>query len=374
MKDGWLTQTYDYEPPRSGQFCTGVILKLETRGITVDIGLKRDGFIPQSDLEQVEEETIAELEPGQEIKVRMVQPARLDDNHILSLYQARQAEDWIRAQKFLESNEIWWGKAIGYNRGGLLVKFGQLEAFVPASHLSAKYRQNLSGTPHKARWDEYVGQELPLQVIEVNHEKNRLLFSEKLATKQIRQQSLERFLVEFMEGEVRQGTVHHLCDFGAFVDLGGADGLIHNSELRWRKVRHPSEVLRVGDEIEVYILRLDHERKRISLSLKRLQPNPWTLVQQTLTVEQLISGTVTSIASFASFGVFVRLDIGVEGLVHISELADPQPQNPREIVKLGDQLVLRILRIDPYRQRMGLSLKRVSKAERENWLAQQGPE
>ena len=364
----WLTEAYDYEPPRRGQVCKGVILKSEPNGIIVDIGLKRDGFVPQSDLERLEEETISELKLGQEITTRLVKTAGPDGNHILSLSRAQDEQDWTKAQKLLESGEIWQGAVTGYNRGGLVAKFGQLQTFVPASHLWTKNRGSLSGPHRQATLKEYVGQEIPLKMIEVDRDNNRLISSERLAKQAIQQQELERLLNELVEGDVHQGIVRHLCNFGAFVDLGGADGLIHSSELAWRKVRHPREVLQVGDEIEVYILGLDHKRKRISLSLKRLQPDPWVLVEDMLTVDQLVSGTVTNIADF---GAFVALDFGVEGLLHISELADPQPEKPQEIVQPGEELVLRILRIDPIRRRLGLSLKKVSTAEREEWLAQQ---
>jgi small subunit ribosomal protein S1 len=158
-----------------------------------------------------------------------------------------------------------------------------------------------------------------------------------------------------------------LRPFGAFVDLGGADGLMHISELAWRRVGHPKEVVGVGDELDVYVLRLDHERQRIGLSLKRLQPNPWTLVDETYAIDQLVCGTVTNVVDF---GAFVALDLGVEGLVHVSELADSPPSDVRELVKRGDELVLRILRIDSFRERIALSLKQVSEQERDDWLAQ----
>jgi small subunit ribosomal protein S1 len=249
------------------------------------------------------------------------------------------------------------------------VKFGQLQAFVPASHLSRKDRPNSSAPQHQVMLKEYVGRELPLKVIEVDPDRNRLVLSERLARQQIRRQSTERLLNELVAGEVRQGIVRKLCKFGAFVDLGGADGLIHNSELAWQRVRHPSQVLQVGDEIEVYVLRLDYERKRISLSLKRLQPNPWALVSETYEEGQLVLGTVTNVVDF---GAFAALDIGVEGLIHVSELADPQPQTPQEVAQPGDELVLRILNIDLFRQRLGLSLRKVSAQERDVWLAEQG--
>jgi small subunit ribosomal protein S1 len=182
-----------------------------------------------------------------------------------------------------------------------------------------------------------------------------------LAKKQLRQQHIERLLNELVEGQVVRGTVSGLRRFGAFVDLGGAEGLIHISELTWRRVRHPNEVLQVGDEIDVYVLRLDHERKRVGLSLKRLQPNPWTLVDETYTLDQLVSGTV---ANVLDFGAFVAL-------VHVSQLADSPSSDARELVKRGDELVLRILRIDSFRERISLSLKGVSEQERDDWLARQ---
>ncbi len=363
--DSWLTEAYDYEPLRRGQLCSGVILKREDHGITIDLGLKRDGFVPQSDLERLTDETIVELKPGQKVLARLVQPGGLDDVHILSLAQAQQEKDWQKAQGFLDDDVIWEGQVIGYNRGGLLVQFGQIQAFVPASHLNHK---RLSAPQRQETLKNYVGQTLSLKYIEVNRDNDRLIASERLARQKLRDQNLERLLGELMEGEIHRGTVTNLVNFGAFVDLGGADGLIHISELAWRKVRHPSEVLQVGDEIDVYILRLDHERKRISLSLKRLQPDPWLLVQETLAVDQLVAGTVTSLADF---GAFVALEVGVEGLVHTSELADPPPDHPQEVVQRGDTVLARILTIDPLRQRLGLSLKGVSPEERAAWLAEQ---
>jgi small subunit ribosomal protein S1 len=225
----WLTEAYDYEPPRRGQVCKGVILKSEPNGIIVDIGLKRDGFVPQSDLERLEEETISELKLGQEITTRLVKPAGPDGNHILSLSRARDEQDWTKAQKLMESGEIWHGLVTGYNRGGLVAKFGQLQTFVPASHLWTKNRGSLSGLHRQAMLKEYVGQEIPLKMIEVDRDNNRLISSERLAKQAIQQQKLEQLLNKLVEGDVHRGIVRHLCNFGAFVDLGGADGLIHNS-------------------------------------------------------------------------------------------------------------------------------------------------
>jgi small subunit ribosomal protein S1 len=364
---GWLTESYDYERPRRGQVREGVIVDLDERGIIVDVGLKRDGFVPDADVERLGTTDVSELEPGQEIEARIVKLEDQDGHIVLSMYQARLRKDWAKAQKMLKSGKVSRGEVVDCNKGGLVVQFGGLHGFVPGSHLWAPGRRHASPDERKRLFEGYVGQELPLKVIEVNRDKRRLILSERLAQRKMRERQMERLLDELMEGEVIQGTVRRLCHFGAFVDLGGADGLIHISELSWQHVRHPREVVQAGDEIKVYVLRLDHERKRIALSLKRLRPYPWNLVEANYSEGELVLGTVTGIKDF---GVFVALDVGMEGLVHISELADPPPENPGAILNPGEELVLRILRIDTVRHRVGLSLKQVSAAERERWLAQ----
>lgn len=362
---GWLTEEYDYERPKRGQAFAGVILDVSEFSVTVDVGLKRDGIVPEGDLDRLGEDLVSELEPGQEIETRVLRPEDKNGNLVLSIYQARLDKDWNKAQELLESGEIWRGEVIDYNRGGLIVGFNRLRGFVPGSHLAKWQGKRRSSDERKDIFKEYVGDELALKVMEVNQNRRRLILSERLARRQAREENKERLLEELVEGQVCEGIVRHLTDFGAFVDLGGADGLIHISELAWQHVRHPREVVEPGDEIEVYILRLDHKRKRIGLSLKRLQPNPWDQVDSKYAEGQLVLGTVTSLTDF---GAFVSLEAGIEGLVHISELSDPPPEDPRTVVQPGDELVLRILRIDLVRHRIGLSLTQVSDEAREKWL------
>jgi small subunit ribosomal protein S1 len=365
--EGWLTETYDYERPKRGQVREGIILKVEDQGLFVDVGLKRDGFVPDSDIERLDEETVSELEPGQEIEARIVRTADREGNIVLSLYQARLKKDWDRAHEMLESGDVAQGEVVEFNKGGLITKFGRLRGFVPGSHLWAPARRRFSRNERKELFQEYVGEELPLKVIEVNRDKRRLILSERLARRQMRKQQRKQLLNELMEGQVVEGTVRHLTDFGAFVDVGGADGLVHVSELAWRHIQHPGEVLEVGDKVKVYVLNLDRKRERIGLSLKRLQPNPWDAVDLTYSEGQLVSGTVSDIKDF---GAFVTLDVGVDGLVHISELADPPPKDPHTVVQSGDEVVLRILHIDSFRHQIGLSLRRVLAEERDEWLIQ----
>jgi small subunit ribosomal protein S1 len=211
-----------------------------------------------------------------------------------------------------------------------------------------------------------VGQTLKVKIIEINRGKRRLILSARAAQREHRQQQRDDLLSELREGEVRRGRVSSLCTFGAFVDLGGADGLIHLSELRWQRVRHPKEVVHVGQEVEVYVLRLDRDRGRIGLSLKRLQPEPWSLIEDKYELGQLIEGMVTNVVDF---GAFAQIEEGIEGLIHISELADSPVEHPRQVVKKGDLLLLRIIRIDTRRKRLGLSLKRVLESEWAEWAA-----
>jgi small subunit ribosomal protein S1 len=368
--DTWLTEPYDYESPKRGQIRSGIVLRITDDGAFVDVGLKRDGFVPHKDIERLGDEA-SELKRGQEVTARIVRPRDRDGNLILSLYQARMEKDWDKADELLESGEIWRGEVTGFNRGGLLAQFNHIRAFIPASHLWSLNARRLSQEQRKEKLKEYVGQELPLKVIEVNRRRRRLILSERRARRKLRKENMEQLLDELLEGQVVKGTVTRLVDFGAFVDLGGADGLIHISELAWRRIKHPREVVQVGDEIDVYVLKLDHERKRIGLSLKRLRPSPWEMVDQVYNEGQLVYGEVTNVVDF---GAFVALDVGVEGLVHVSELADPAPEDPRQVLRRGDKIVVRILRIDPYRKRIGLSLKRVTPEQKEAWLAENLPE
>jgi small subunit ribosomal protein S1 len=301
------------------------------------------------------------------VLVRVVQPQAKDEYVLVSLHDALEEGDWQRAEALLAGGEAWRGRVASYNRGGLLVHFGRLKVFVPASHLGPQSRHKRSPAQRDRFLAGYVGRELPLQFIELSREKRRLVASERLGRDQERQDSLDRLLGELREGDIIEGRVCHLCDFGAFVDLGGADGLIHISELDWGKVRHPRDVVELGERLEVYVLNLDPERERIGLSLKRLRPSPWEMAEKTLRVDELASGVVTNVVDF---GAFVAMDdVAIEGLLHISELSDPPPADPRTVVRRGDRLVVRVLQVDPLRRRMRLSLLSVADWERDAWLS-----
>lgn len=285
--DVLLQEGYDYRPPRRGDIRQGVVLSVDSERVVLDLGLKRDGIVSAADLQRFGQDPAAGIQAGDEVPAFILKPENRDGNIPVSLYRARREQDWLEAQKFLNNGKIWEGEVTGYNKGGLIVPFGKVRGFVPAS-LIERFPRGLEPGEKQRRLAEWVGQRLSLKVIEVDRRRRRLIFSERAGRRVWRKKQRQRLLNELCEGDVVRGTVSTLRDFGAFVDLGGADGLVHISELSWGRIRHPREVVRPGDEVEVYVLRLDHERKRIALSLKRLQPDPWTLVDVKYEVGKLV--------------------------------------------------------------------------------------
>lgn len=360
-----LEESFSLEQPERGDVLTGTILAIDHYGIIVDVGMKRDGVVPRSDLERMEGMT---FKVGDEATVVVIQPEDQDGNLVVSLSQARQSEDWVKAEELLENGETFEGVVTDANRGGLIIPFGNLRGFVPASHVMDLPR-GLNENDRKGHMSSLVGRTVLVKVIEVNRKRRRLVLSQRDAQRGRRDMRKESLLDELQEGEVRKGVVSGLRDFGAFVDLGGADGLIHISELAWHRVKHPKELLNVGDEIDVFILRLDKDGKRIGLSLKRLQPNPWAQIDELYHVGQLVEGEVSRVQQF---GAFVSLEPGIEALLHASQMADPAPEDPMAVLREGQKLLMRVISIESHRQRLGLSLKDVTEDERTRWTAEHG--
>lgn len=356
-----LEASFPSQEPERGDIVNGTILTVDSQGLIVDIGLGRDGLVPRRDLEKIEDEVNYHV--GDPIDVMVMRPEDDDDNLLLSVAQARQSEDWRHAENLLEQEEVWEGVVADANRGGLILPFGNLRGFVPASHVVGLSR-GLNEDDRQAQLRDMVGRRVSVKVIEVNWRRRRLVFSQRDAQRERREAHKEQLLDKLEEGEVREGVVSGLRDFGAFVDLGGADGLIHISELAWHRVKHPREILKEGDKVTVYVLRLDEEGKRIGLSLKRLQKNPWDMVEEIYHIGQLIEGKVSRVAHF---GAFVALEPGIEALLHISQMADPAPEHPSLLVHEGQRVLTRIISIEPDRQRLGLSLKDVEPDELAAW-------
>ena len=351
-----LEESLSIEQPTRGDIAVGTILAIDSQGMVVDLGMKRDGIIPRSDVERLGENT---YKVGDEIPVMIVRTEDEEGNMIVSATKAKQNEDWIRAEEMMNNEEIYTGVVADANRGGLIVPFGELRGFIPASHV-VDLARGLNEDERKDNLSSMVGQKISVKIIEVNRRRRRLVLSQREAQREIRDARKDNLLESLQEGEVRRGVVSGLRDFGAFVDLGGADGLIHISELAWHRVKHPRELLQVGQEVEVYVLRLDHEGRRIGLSLKRLQPNPWTQVDDMYHVGQIVEGTVSRVTQF---GAFVSMEPGIEALLHASQISDPPPADPTQILHEGQVIQARVISIESHRQRLGLSIRDVDNGD-----------
>ncbi len=352
-----LLAEYDYERPKRGDIRKGIIVSMQPSEIVVDIGAKRECIIANSDYQKLLSEAAGELHAGDEVSVYIIKPEDRDGHLLGSLYLAQMEGDWARAEALEASGEIFEARVSGQNRGGLLVPFGRLRGFVPASHLVGPSSRDGDQPVALTHW---IGKTLPFKVIEVNRRRNRLILSYRAARRQWRPQQRESLLETLHEGDTRKGIVSSLASFGAFVDLGGADGLIHISELAWYRVEHPSDLLKVGQEIEVYVLRVDPSRGRVGLSLKRLQPDPWTMVEGKYAPGQVVEVRITKLVDF---GAFAEVEKGIEGLIHASELADPAPARVGDAVQPGEVHLAKVLRVDAENRRIGLSLRAVTPEE-----------
>ena len=360
-----LLDQHDYDMPQAGDIRTGVIVANTPQGLIIDLGLKRDGIVPQSDLSKLEPEERDSLKVNDEVPVYVVQtedPEAL----VVSIHLARLNQDWIEAEALLASGEIFEGEVIGYNKGGVIVPYGRIRGFVPISHLS-DVTPGMGERRRQQRLARVRGEMIGVKIIEVDRHRHRLVMSQREAQREWEDKKRGELMETLQPGETRIGRVSGMRDFGAFVDLGGADGLVHISELSWHRIDHPREVVKLGDEIEVYVLGVDKESGRISLSRKKLLPNPWDTVAQRYVQNQLVEGKITRILDY---GAFAEIEPGVEGLLHISQLSRNPVEDPRAIVKEGDVHLLRVVSIDQKRQRIGLSLKAVTATEQIEWMAQ----
>lgn len=341
--------------PKQGEIRTGVIASIGENEILVSVGTKSEGVISGKEKEQIPPEMLASFQTGQEIPVYVLNPEDQSGTLVLSYMRAREEKDWLEAESMKASGTVYDAQVIGYNKGGLIVPLGLLRGFVPASQVSVMRRSEGEESPD-ARWSKMVGEPIKVAVIEVDRARHRLILSERAALQETRETIKDRLLDELREGAVKTGRVTSLADFGAFVNIDGADGLVHLSEISWERIEHPSEVLKVGQEVKVKVIAVDQERKRIGLSIRQLQSDPWVVKVSNLKEGQLVEGTITHLTKF---GAFAKLDEDLEGLIHISELSDQRINHPKEVVKEGDVVTLRIIKVDAERRRIGLSLRKV---------------
>jgi small subunit ribosomal protein S1 len=296
---------------------------------------------------------------GQEVHVYVVNPEDGNGNVVLSLRRAQEQLSWENVERLVESDQVIDSKITGFNKGGLIVAVEGLRGFVPSSQISALRRGQSSGETPEQRWQKMVGQPISVRVIEVDRERRRLILSERAASTESRQSIKERVIEELEEGKVYTGRVTSLANFGAFININGADGLVHLSELSWEHIDHPREVLEVGQEVQVKVINVDREKKRIGLSVRALQEDPWKSRVEKFSVGQLVEGVITRLTKF---GAFARLEGDIEGLIHISEISEHRIEHPKEVLKEGEIKNLRVIRIDPEQHRIGLSLRKVDSA------------
>jgi small subunit ribosomal protein S1 len=357
-----LQDTQGTDLPKKGEVRKGTIARVTESEILVSIGTKSEGIIPAKELERLPADAREKLTEGQEISVYVVVPEDHQGNVVLSLARAQEETDWKQAEDLRASQEVYQGRVDGFNKGGLIVKVGNLRGFVPASQFSLSRRHRSEGETVDQKWSRMVGEPVSVKVIEVDRSRNRLILSERAAAKESRESQKERLLQELQEGEVRTGHVISLANFGAFVDLGGADGLVHLSEITWKRINHPSEVLKVGQSVKVKVISMDRERKRISLSMKAMEEDPFTVASSQLREGQLVSGTVTKLTKFGAFARIEGFD-DIEGLIHITELSENRVEHPKDVVQVDQNLTLRVVKIDVESRRIGLSVRRVASAQ-----------
>ncbi len=379
------------KPLVRGDVVEGVVMRADTEGILVNVGHKAEGIIPPGEMRSLSRDDAEMPAVGDDIVAYVIRGESAEGAAILSLDKAIGEQGWMTLQKALESGENLKGKIVDFNRGGCIVDVVNIQAFVPMSQLMSVSRNELrrirearerppdaqedqgeeaqeaetqdaespvaetqdSQDPPEAPEKRHIGKEIEVKVLELNRSRNRAILSERQAVQGQREARKAKLIAELIVGERRHGTVSGISSFGAFVDLGGADGLVHISELSWTPVRSPEDVVKVGQEVDVQVLSIDDVNNRIALSIKRLQPEPWETIHERLNVGDIVDATVTKLADF---GAFARVEGSVEGLIHISELAPRMIQHPREVVREGDEVRLKVLRIEPDRRRLGLSL------------------
>lgn len=342
--------------PQQGEIRNGMIASLTPGQILVSVGTKSEGIISGREFEAIPQDELAEMKVGQEIPVYVVNPEDSGGNLVLSYVRAREEMSWKDADGLMAGKDTYHSKIVGYNKGGLIVPVGGLRGFVPASQISLSRRASMSGETPEQRWSKMINEDIDVCVIEVDRERRRLILSERAASTETRESIKERVIDELAEGEVRSGRVTSLADFGAFVNISGADGLVHLSEISWDRIQHPSEVLKVGQEVKVKVISIDKDKKRIGLSIRQLQQDPWVEKATRYQVGQLLEGTITRLTKF---GAFARIDDDIEGLIHISEISEKRIEHPKEVLKEGDVVTLRVIKVDPENHRIGLSLRRV---------------
>lgn len=356
-----LLDQYPYTEPQRGDIRQGVILSVSADSVLMDVGAKRDAIVQRQDLSRLDESTIAGLEVGASLPVMVLRTAHQEDDLIVSIKRGLEDQVWQAAHEAMEAETLLELPVVGENKGGILIDYEGLRGFVPSSHIpELRY---LRDEARDERKHALIGSDMAIQIIEVDRKRRRLVMSARAATRLLRQARFDALEA----GQIVEGVIENITDFGVFVNLDGVTGLIHISRLDWQRVDHPSELFQVGDTVTARVDTIDTKRGRISLNRQAVVPSPWEVLPTVHAVGDVIEGTVTNVVDF---GIFVRVNVGVEGLVHNSEL---QPQNadaPFLAPVSGDKVTVRILRMEPERQRLSLSMREIEPT----WRVAEGAE
>jgi small subunit ribosomal protein S1 len=352
---------------RRGEAIEGKVLLIDEEGVLVNIGAKSEGMIPHREIRTLGDDNVEALKAGDPIITVMI---RQDENgqYVLSYDRAQAERGWRELEKEMEAGNSVTAKVTGFNRGGLLVDALGVGGFVPLSQLSQEHRSKMQQGGEEeiaAVLETMIGEDLTLKIIEVNRRRQRAILSERGNNQEERDEKRLEIMSELVEGSIMKGKITGVREFGAFVDLGGVDGLIHISELSWQPVVTPTDIVQPGQELEVYILKVDLEAQRISLSLRRSQPDPWQIEIAEFAEGQIVEAAITRLTPF---GAFAKIGPNIEGLIHVSELSENHVRHPKEIVKEDEKYTVKILRIEPERRRLGLSIRQVDPAEQINQI------
>ncbi len=344
--------------PKKGEIREGVIASITPEQILVNVGTKSEGVITGRELESIPRDILESFVIDQPIQVYIIDPEDSNGNLVLSYTKAYEEQVWKNAEDAMSSKEVIDSVISGYNKGGLIVDYGTLRGFIPASQIALSRRMGgAEGETPEQRWSKMVGQPIRVRIIEVDRERRRLILSERQASSETRESLKQKMIDALTEGEILSGRVASLADFGAFININGmADGLVHLSEISWDHIKKPADVLQVGQEVKVKVISVDKEKNRIGLSIRQTQEDPWGSQVAKYQVGQLVEGVITRLTKF---GAFAKLDESFEGLIHISEISDKRIEHAKEVLKEGDKVTLRIIKIDPANHRIGLSVRRV---------------
>ena len=340
----------DLRPLRRGEVIEGHVMDVERDGLVVDIGYKSEGIVPQQEMLSLGADPLTKVSSGDALLVYVLQPETPAGQVALSIDRARGEQGWRVLQTRFEKGEVFDGEITGFNKGGLLANVEGVNAFIPMSQVVGVKPTTDGGNPLSSQ----VGRSLQLKVIEINRKRNRVILSERAALQEWRAEQKDRLLEELAEGQICTGTITSIRNFGVFVDLGGADGLVHLSELSWDRDAQPESLFNIGDQVQVFILKIDKDTKKIALSIRRATPEQWEQMITKYAVDDIVPGIITKLVPF---GAFARLPGPVEGLVHVSEVVDRRIQHPQEVLEDGDIVPLKIVRIEHERHRLGLSLR-----------------